>query len=252
MIDDHESYLYKSEDNETEDNGIMLSIGDLMSGVFLFFVLLYVIVVFQLREVQIKLTQSLVQAEDQLKELELARKELAQLRETRRIFIGTLKDQLQGNNINVEVNEETGDISVRDSILFDFGSAVLKPEGQSFLSQFVPIYSKVIFSDPEIADQVVRIVIEGHTSSAGTYESNLELSLLRSLSVSRYIFSGAINFPTKNQLSQKILASGRGEIEADQIRDNPADRRVVFRFQFRGEIVEGSTLQRELVKGGGQ
>lgn len=62
----------------------------------------------------------------------------------------------------------------------------------------------------------------------------MELSLLRSLSVSKYIFSKDLKFDTKSRLKQKIMAAGRGEIESQKI-DNPADRKVVFRFQFRGE-----------------
>jgi outer membrane protein OmpA-like peptidoglycan-associated protein len=235
MVDSEHSG-YNDSMEEGEDSGILLSIADLMSGVFLFFVLLYVTVSLQL-QLRVKQLEDVVAERDQLQE---------QIEQQRRIFIGTLQDQLQGNNINVQVNEETGDISVRDNILFDFGSATLKPEGQQFLNRFVPIYSQVVFSDDAIADQVVRVVIEGHTSSTGTYQSNMELSLLRSLSVTNYIFSEATQFPTKERLSQKILASGRGEIEADQSSDNPADRRVVFRFQFKGEIIDSSSFQEEI------
>lgn len=52
-----------------------------------------------------------------------------------------------------------------------------------------------------------------------------------------------MNFPTKAPLSQKILAAGRGEIESDKTRDNPSDRKVVFRFQFRSD-----ELKKDIVK----
>lgn len=83
--------------------------------------------------------------------------------------------------------------------------------------------------------QNTRVVIEGNTSSKGSDQGNMELSLRRALSVSNYIFSQQINFDTKNQFKQKILASGRGEIDADKSKDNSSDRKVVFRFQFRRE-----------------
>ena len=83
--------------------------------------------------------------------------------------------------------------------------------------------------------QIVRVIIEGHTSSKGSDKENLELSLRRALSVSDYILSNQLNFPTKERFKQKILASGRGEIDAEQAVDDPADRRVMFRFQFRRE-----------------
>ncbi len=44
-----------------------------------------------------------------------------------------------------------------------------------------------------------------------------------------------MNFSTKTNLQQKFLAAGRGEIEADKTRNNPADRKVVFRLQFRSD-----------------
>jgi hypothetical protein len=52
-----------------------------------------------------------------------------------------------------------------------------------------------------------------------------------------------MNFPNKAPLSQKILAAGRGEIESDKKRDNPGDRKVVFRFQFRSD-----ELKKDIVK----
>ena len=197
-------------DDGDHESSTYLSIGDLMSGLVMCLALLFI--------------TSLVQLQ-QAKE---------QLLKQRRIVVGTLIEKLGGNNINVEVNQETGDVSLRDAILFDEGSAALKPEGKAFLRQFIPIYSQVIFSSG-IEDQISRVVIEGHTSSNGSYESNLELSLLRSLSVTKYVFSNDLQFSTKQNLSQKILSSGRGEIDANQKTDKSSDRKVLFRFQFRGE-----------------
>ncbi len=53
-------------------------------------------------------------------------------------------------------------------------------------------------------------------------------------------------FPTKAALSQKILAAGRGEIEADQKLDNPGDRKVLFRFQFRSDELNKSITKSSL------
>lgn len=200
----------EAEGEPDHESGIYLSISDLMSSLFLFFALLFITVLVQLKEYQ------------------------DQNANQKRILIGTLMGQLKAANVNVKVNEETGDVSIQDNILFDKGSAELKPKGKAFLQKFIPAYSKVIFSQPEIEKQITRVVIEGHTSSKGEYEDNMELSLLRSLSVAKYI-SKEMSFSTKPRLKQKILASGRGEIEADKKIDNPADRKVVFRFQFKGE-----------------
>lgn len=206
----YKGFETEAEGEENHEAGIYLSISDLMSSLFLFFALLFITVLVQLKEYQ------------------------DQNSKQKNIVIGTLQGQLKANNVAVKVNEETGDVSIQDKILFDEGSAELTPKGKAFLQKFIPVYSQVIFSQPAIENQITRVVIEGHTSSKGTYEQNLELSLLRSLSVSKYIFSKDFNFNTKSRLSQKILASGRGEIES-QKSDNSADRKVVFRFQFKGE-----------------
>lgn len=161
-----------------------------------------------------------------------------QLSQQRRIFVGELVGQLKGNEIDVKVNEETGEVSVREAILFDEGSAQLKPAGKAELSKFIPLYSQVIFSNPNFEQEISRVIIEGHTSSKGSYEANMELSLMRALVVTRYIFSEELQFASKPELTQKIMAAGRGEIEAETEYDDPGDRKVVFRFQFRGEDIE--------------
>lgn len=191
---------------EDDDSNIYLSIGDLMSGLLMFFALLFITALLQLAEKDVP----------------------------KRLVIGNVVGEMKSNNINVKVNPETGDISIQESILFAKGSTELKPEGKAFLRSFVPVYSGVIFSRPEFEQEISRVVIEGHTSSEGDEQINLELSVMRSASVHKYIFSD-MNFPTKTSLSQKILAAGRGEIESDQSRDNPGDRKVVFRFQFRSD-----------------
>jgi outer membrane protein OmpA-like peptidoglycan-associated protein len=192
---------------DEEESSVLLSIGDLMSGLLMIFALLFVTVLVQLKDKE----------------------------EPRRVVVGTVVEQMKGNNINVKVNPETGDVSIQDKILFDENSAELKPAGKIFLKRFIPVYSRVIFSKKDFEKEIARVVIEGHTSSKGDDDTNLELSLMRSLSVAKFIFSNELNFPTKSQLRTKVMAAGRGEMEAKQKVDDPSDRKVIFRFQFRGE-----------------
>lgn len=202
---------------EDDDSSIYLSIGDLMSGLLMFFALLFITAL-----------------------LQLAQKDVP-----KRVVIGNVVGQMKSNNINVKVNPDTGDVSIQESILFTKGSTELKPEGKAFLRRFIPVYSGVIFSKPEFEQEISRVVIEGHTSSEGDDKTNLELSLLRSSSVYKYIFYD-MNFSTKAPLSQKILAAGRGEIESDKQRDNPGDRKVVFRFQFRSDELKKNIAKTSL------
>lgn len=195
-----------AEITEDDDSSIYLSIGDLMSGLLMFFALLFITALLQLAQKDTPIREG----------------------------ISNIIEQMKSNNIDVKVNPGTGDVSIQESILFAKGSTELKPEGKAFLRRFIPVYSDVIFSKPEFEKEVSRVVIEGHTSSDGDDKVNLQLSLLRSASVYRYIFY-EMNFTKKTSLNQKILAAGRGEIESDQKRDNPGDRKVLFRFQFRSD-----------------
>ncbi|MFN6485004.1 MULTISPECIES: flagellar motor protein MotB [unclassified Nostoc] len=202
---------------EDDDSSIYLSIADLMSSLLMFFALLFITVL-----------------------LQLAQKDVP-----KRVVIGNVVGQMKSNNINVKVNPETGDVSIQESILFAKGSTELKPDGKAFLRRFIPVYSGVIFSKPEFEQEISRVVIEGHTSSDGDDKTNLQLSLLRSASVYKYIFY-EMNFLTKVPLSQKILAAGRGEIESDKKHDNPDDRKVIFRFQFRSDELKKNITKTSL------
>lgn len=228
MIDLYTSEI-ESEIEETEDSSVLLSIGDLMSGLLMFFALLFITVQLQLNEHIQKLNEKIREVEKLQQELQQYQKAFQALPQ---LIVQTLEGRVGGKDV-LTVDPETGDVSIRDRILFDEASAELKPEGKKFLQAFIPLYSRVIFSNPEFDKQIARVIIEGHTSSKGSDPSNLDLSLLRAKSVADYILSNEMKFPAKPRFKQKLLAAGRGEIDAKQNLDEPRDRKVVFRFQFR-------------------
>lgn len=190
---------------EEQDSGVWLSVGDLMSGLLMFFALLFIAV-----------SAQLVEYDNIIKNIPFA------------IIEATKNIPGVGENVK---QDENGDVSLEDKILFSQGKAILTSEGKEFLRSFIPIYAETIFADPIFDQQVARIIIEGHTSSSGNENDNIELSLRRALAVTNYI--NTLDFPHQNQLKQKLLPAGRGEIDANQDFDNPADRKVVFRFQFK-------------------
>lgn len=192
---------------EEQDSGVWLSVGDFMSGLLMFFALLFIAVSAQLVEYQ-----------NIIKKIPLA------IIEASKNIPGV------GDSIKVEPN---GDLSLDDKILFDEGKAELKREGKIFLESFIPIYSETIFTEKQFEEQVSRIIIEGHTSSKGSEKDNMELSFQRALAVTEYI--STIDFSSKDKFKQKLLAAGRGEIDSNQNIDDPKDRKVMFRFQFKRE-----------------
>lgn len=210
-------------DTEIDETGTWLSIGDLMSGLVMLFALLLVVSLLLINE-----------AADRAKD-------------SRVVIIQSLQETLKAAGINANIDPVSGDISILDSVLFDSGSYELKPEGIRFLERFVPIYSKALFSDETIASQIQFVVIEGHTSAAGGWDYNMDLSLKRANSVSQEI--SQMTFARKDAFRSGLLVSGRGEAAANQTHNQASDRKVVFRFQFTGDqflkwFIEDSGLGR--------
>ncbi|MCG9625808.1 OmpA family protein [Vibrio mediterranei] len=199
---------------DAEESGVWLSVGDLMSVLLMIFALLLISALVQISEVY------------------------EESQNTRIVIIKDINDKLNAEGIGVQADPETGDISITDSILFDLNDYKLKPSGQDFLEKFIPIYSDAIFQSQATADEVSRVVIEGHSSSEGAFDRNMELSVLRANSVIAFVNS--MEFSDKQRFFDKAVISGRGPIEARQDVADAADRKVKFRFQFKDEEFLGN------------
>lgn len=199
---------------DVEESGVWLSVGDLMSVLLMIFALLLISALVQISEVY----------EDS--------------QNTRIVIIKAINDKLNTEGIGVQADPETGDISITDSILFDLNDYRLKASGKEFLKRFIPIYSEAIFQSQATADEVSRVVIEGHSSSDGAFDRNMELSVLRANSVIAFVNS--MTFRHKQRFFDKAIISGRGSIEARQDVADAADRKVKFRFQFKDEEFLGN------------
>ncbi len=103
----------------------------------------------------------------------------------------------------VEIHELRGRLQVRalEQILFDAGSAALRPGGERVLT-------KVAGEVGKLAGHT--IVVEGHTDSApiatALYPSNWELSCARASAVARFLVSAGVD-------ARLVSASGRAEFE---------------------------------------
>lgn len=196
--------LIFSEASSESNEEAWLSIGDLMSVLFLIFVLLFVNMAMQAGETS--------------------------------VVVGELLREMKANDIEVNVDPQTGAVSFREDILFDEGRANLKLSGQRFLDEFLPVYSRVLFSRDDFKQEITYVVVEGHASSAGSYGFNMNLSTQRAMSVAEYIFSDVDRqLPNSDALKSRLLVAGRGETEARQDIDEAADRRVILRLNFRGD-----------------
>ena len=195
-----------------------LSISDLMSGLLLIFALLVVVTLLQLK---------ITQEETQNKRV---------------VVIQALQEQFNSNGINAEINPETGDITLLDSVLFDFNEKELKDAGKAFLDNFIPVYSGVIFSEIGISEEITRVIIEGHTSSDGALGYNMQLSLGRANSVYQYINTMELS-DYKPDFLNKIQVAGRGPMDANYAASEDSDRKVIFRMQFKSEDAFNKVLR---------
>ena len=154
----------------------------------------------------------------------------------RTTMIQDLSDSLSSANLKAAVDPGTGDIKLDSSVLFETGSAGIRPEGRELLDRFIPVYLDVLLRD-EYADYLGEIIIEGHTDTDGTYESNLKLSQNRALQVALY----CLNMPSltpaqRTKLQQILTATGRSESDPviiNGVEDKEASRRVEFKFRLK-------------------
>ncbi|MFQ5677068.1 MAG: flagellar motor protein MotB, partial [bacterium] len=142
--------------------------------------------------------------------------------------IKKMQEVIKKNELEEKVNITQGDgeifIELKDSMLFDSGSAILKPNYFKLLS----VISKMLFKDAK------EIRVEGHTDDipirTRKYPSNWELSVDRALSVVKY-------FVKKEGVSpDRLVVAGLGEFRPIVPNNSPKNRaknrRVIINVKF--------------------
>lgn len=148
-------------------------------------------------------------------------------------ILDKLVEEMQAGGIDINVNYETGEVSLDAGILFDVNSYDISDEGKATLDKFIEIYTGVVFSD-EFSDWVSRIVVEGHTDTNGDYDSNMTLSENRANSVLDYCLSCPSCSDYAAQMKDTMSAVGmsydRPVYNDDGSVNMDASRRVSFRI----------------------
>ena len=155
----------------------------------------------------------------------------------RTTIIRELSSSLSKANMKATVDPTTGDIVLDSSVFFETGKSVIKEEGQELLNRFIPVYLSVLLQD-KYKDYLGEIIIEGHTDSSGSYESNLKLSQDRALQVALYCLNMPSLTRSQKQMLQSILtAKGRSYSDLvyneDGTENQDASRRVEFKFSLK-------------------
>ena len=192
---------------------------------------------------QQKLDEAAAKLEEQQLALASQAERIDDLIGIRTTMIRELSSSLTAANMKATVDPNTGDIVLDSSVFFETGKSTIKEEGQELLNRFIPVYLNVLLQD-KYANYLGEIIIEGHTDSTGTYESNLKLSQDRALQVALY----CLNMPSltrdqKLKLQEILTAKGRSYSDlvytADGKEDPDASRRVEFKFSLKdAEMIE--------------
>ncbi|MDR0396463.1 MAG: OmpA family protein [Oscillospiraceae bacterium] len=164
----------------------------------------------------------------------------------RAAIIAQLGDALSRAGANVAVDQNTGAITLSNSIIFGYNSSEISAEGKALLNKVIPAYVRTLL-DGENSQYVSELIIEGHTDRKGSYEFNLNLSQQRAYSVVIYCLSSQMTGLTsgeKQALRDKLTANGRSFSEpiynANGTENEEASRRVEFKFRLKDdEMISG-------------
>ena len=155
--------------------------------------------------------------------------------------IEALKNEFSKNNINVDIDAQTGALTLEASVMFDYDQAELTDAGKQALEQILPIYCKVLLQD-DYMKYLAEIIIDGYTDTDGDYSYNLQLSQQRSLAVAQYLLDIQGNFLDSTQsanLQNYLTVNGHSManpvLDADGNVDKDASRRVEVKFRLKDE-----------------
>ena len=155
--------------------------------------------------------------------------------------VEALQKEFQNNNINVNLDSQTGALTLDASVLFDVDEAELTDAGKEALRNVLPIYCKVLMEDT-YKSYLAEIIIDGYTDTDGDYAYNLELSQRRSLAVAQYLLDIQGEFLTEDQsidLQDYLTVNGHSMsnpiLDADGNVDKDASRRVEVKFRLKDD-----------------
>lgn len=234
------------------------SYSDMMAALLLMFVLIMAFTLAQSlttyeEKVRIQEEQSALLAQQQT-QLDEQQRQLDELVGVKTDIIAALGMAFQGSDLKLNIDGQTGAISLDSDLLFSYDSAQLSEEGMAFLRDFFPRYIAVLLSDT-YRPYVSEIIIEGHTDTDGDYMYNLDLSQKRAYSVAEYSLNpdNHVLSPAELQeLRQIMTANGKSYSNPVYTADGQVDaaqsRRVEIKFRLQDE--EMIRQMQEILEGG--
>lgn len=177
-----------------EENVFWVTMTDLLLGLMMVFMILFVLAMTGFTQNKIASQQS---------QSEVAKELIKNMKE---------------KNINAQIDALTGQVKISDLELFEINSFKLSENGKKYLNGFIPIYVNTIFSNPKLSNKILNVAIQGHTDSqtfAGIsskeeqFTKNMDLSLKRANAVEEYIFKTGYNKKYTDKLIKTLLVEGK-------------------------------------------
>ena len=184
-------------------------------------------------------------------EVENAKAELAVTKNELQDIVGIRTDiikQLQNifDESSMSVDSQTGSITFSSDVLFRYNSATLTADSQKTLKSVIPMYLSVLLQE-QYRDYIAEIIIEGHTDTVGSYESNMELSYNRANSVAMFCLKekNGLSRAQIEKLQELLTVNGRSysnpvyekdawNRDTEEI-DMASSRRVEIKFRLKEE-----------------
>ena len=155
--------------------------------------------------------------------------------------MASLQKEFADNNVNVDIDSQTGALTLDANVMFAVNEAELTDEGKATLHNILPIYCKVLLQDTN-KEYLAEIIIDGYTDTDGDYSYNLELSQQRSLAVAQYLLEIQGEFLNESQstdLENYLTVNGHSManpvLDAEGNVDKDASRRVEVKFRLKDD-----------------
>lgn len=200
---------------------------------------------------QEELNNAYLEIESAQKELATTKSELQDIVGIRTNIITALQDTIKDSGMTVD--PQTGSITFSSDVLFQYNSSKLTAKSKESLKEVIPKYLGVLLQE-QYRGYIAEIIIEGHTDTDGTYQSNQTLSYDRAYAVSAFCqdTKNGLNENQIKQLQQLLTVNGRSysnPVYGTNGRvDMEASRRVEIKFRLKeDEMIERITevLNRE-------
>lgn len=176
-------------------------------------------------------------------ELAATKSELQDIVGIRTDIIGEL--QAKFNNSSMKVDPQTGSITFSSDVLFRYNSSTLTNDSKTALQEIIPMYLDILLQET-YKPYIAEIIIEGHTDTDGSYQSNMDLSYNRANAVAKFCQDSrnGLSGGKIEQLQQLLTVNGRSysspvyKENSTEI-DMAASRRVEIKFRLKeDEMIE--------------